>query len=151
MPCGQRHGCGARIQVFEIGKAWVVEPGTDVTIFATGHLVWEALQAVDQLKELGISAELINIHTIKPLDEAAVLASVAKTGAAVCAEEHLIAGGMGELVSGLLARNQPAPVEFVSVDDKFGQSGKPAELMAAYGLDAAHIVEAAKKAVSRKR
>lgn len=138
-------------QVFEIGKAWVVEPGTDVTIFATGHLVWEALQAVDQLKELGISAELINIHTIKPLDEAAVLASVAKTGAAVCAEEHLIAGGMGELVSGLLARNQPAPVEFVSVDDKFGQSGKPAELMAAYGLDAAHIVEAAKKAVSRKR
>ncbi|MBR5249542.1 MAG: transketolase family protein [Bacteroidales bacterium] len=138
-------------QVFEIGKAWVVEPGTDVTIFATGHLVWEALQAVDQLKELGISAELINIHTIKPLDEAAVLASVAKTGAAVCAEEHLIAGGMGELVSGLLARNQPAPVEFVSVDDKFGQSGKPAELMAAYGLDAAHIVEAAQKAVSRKR
>lgn len=138
-------------QVFEIGKAWVVEPGTDVTIFATGHLVWEALQAVDQLKELGISAELINIHTIKPLDEAAVLASVAKTGAAVCAEEHLIAGSMGELVSGLLARNQPAPVEFVSVDDKFGQSGKPAELMAAYGLDAAHIVEAAQKAVSRKR
>ena len=138
-------------QTFEIGKAWVVEPGNDVTIFATGHLVWEALQAVDQLKELGISAELINIHTIKPLDEAAVLASVAKTGAAVCAEEHLIAGGMGELVSGLLARNQPAPVEFVSVDDKFGQSGKPAELMAAYGLDAAHIVEAAQKAVSRKR
>ena len=138
-------------QTFEIGKAWVVEPGNDVTIFATGHRVWEALQAVDQLKELGISAELINIHTIKPLDEAAVLASVAKTGAAVCAEEHLIAGGMGELVSGLLARNQPAPVEFVSVDDKFGQSGKPAELMAAYGLDAAHIVEAAQKAVSRKR
>lgn len=138
-------------QVFEIGKAWVVEPGSDVTIFATGHLVWEALQAVDLLKEEGISAELINIHTIKPLDEEAVLASVARTGAAVCAEEHLVAGGLGELVAGLLARRQPAPVEFVSVDNKFGQSGKPAELMAAYGLDAAHIVEAAKKAVSRKR
>jgi transketolase len=138
-------------QTFEIGKAWVVEPGNDVTIFATGHLVWEALQAVDQLKEEGINAELINIHTIKPLDEEAVLASVKKTGAAVCAEEHLVAGGMGELVSGLLARNEPAPVEFVSVDNRFGQSGTPAELMTAYGLDAAHIVEAAKKAISRKR
>lgn len=138
-------------QTFEIGKAWVVEPGTDVTIFATGHLVWEALQAVDQLKEEGINAELINIHTIKPLDEEAVLASVKKTGAAVCAEEHLVAGGLGELVSGLLARNEPAPVEFVSVDNRFGQSGTPAELMTAYGLDAAHIVEAAKKAISRKR
>ncbi|MBO7278265.1 MAG: transketolase family protein [Bacteroidales bacterium] len=138
-------------QTFEIGKAWVVEPGNDVTIFATGHLVWEALQAVDQLKEEGINAELINIHTIKPLDEEAVLASVKKTGAAVCAEEHLVAGGLGELVSGLLARNEPAPVEFVSVDNRFGQSGTPAELMTAYGLDAAHIVEAAKKAISRKR
>jgi transketolase len=113
--------------------------------------VWEALQAVDQLKEEGINAELINIHTIKPLDEEAVLASVKKTGAAVCAEEHLVAGGLGELVSGLLARNEPAPVEFVSVDNRFGQSGTPAELMTAYGLDAAHIVEAAKKAISRKR
>ena len=138
-------------QTFEIGKAWVVEPGNDVTIFATGHLVWEALQAVDQLKEEGINAELINIHTIKPLDEEAVLASVKKTGAAVCAEEHLVAGGLGELVSGLLARNEPAPVEFVSVDNRFGQSGTPAELMTAYGLDAAHIVDAAKKAISRKR
>lgn len=138
-------------QTFEIGKAWVVEPGNDVTIFATGHLVWEALQAVDQLKEEGINAELINIHTIKPLDEEAVLASVKKTGAAVCAEEHLVAGGLGELVSGLLARNEPAPVEFVSVDNRFGQSGTPAELMTAYGLDAAHIVAAAKKAISRKR
>ncbi len=138
-------------QTFEIGKAWVVEPGNDVTIFATGHLVWEALQAVDQLKEEGINAELINIHTIKPLDEEAILASVKKTGAAVCAEEHLVAGGLGELVSGLLARNEPAPVEFVSVDNRFGQSGTPAELMTAYGLDAAHIVAAAKKAISRKR
>lgn len=138
-------------QPFEIGKAVRMEEGTDVTILATGHLVWEALQAVDRLREEGISAELLNIHTIKPLDEQAVLDSVAKTGAVVCAEEHLIAGGLGELVAGLLARRHPAPVEFVAVDDRFGQSGTPAELMQAYGLDAAHIVEAARRAVSRKR
>lgn len=138
-------------QPFEIGKAVRMEEGTDVTILATGHLVWEALQAVDRLREEGISAELLNIHTIKPLDEQAVLESAAKTGAVVCAEEHLIAGGLGELVSGLLARRQPAPLEFVAVDDRFGQSGTPSELMQAYGLDAAHIVEAARKAVARKR
>lgn len=138
-------------QPFEIGKAVRMEEGTDVTILATGHLVWESLQAVDRLREEGISAELLNIHTIKPLDEQAVLESVAKTGAVVCAEEHLIAGGLGELVSGLLARRHPAPVEFVAVDDRFGQSGTPAELMQAYGLDAAHIVEAVRKVVARKR
>lgn len=137
-------------QVFEIGKALVMNEGKDVTVFATGHLVWEALQAAKELENEGISAEIIDIHTIKPLDTDAVLASVAKTGAAVCAEEHLIAGGLGELIAGTLARHLPAPVEFVAVDDKFGQSGSPSELMKAYGLDASHIVSAARKAVGRK-
>lgn len=137
-------------QVFEIGKALKLVEGSDVTVFATGHLVWEALQAAKELENEGISAEVIDIHTIKPLDTEAVVASVMKTGAAVCAEEHLIAGGLGELISGTLARRYPAPVEFVAVDDKFGQSGSPSELMKAYGLDAAHIVEAARKAVGRK-
>lgn len=137
-------------QVFEIGKALVMNEGKDVTVFATGHLVWEALQAAKELENEGISAEIIDIHTIKPLDTDAVVASVAKTGAAVCAEEHLIAGGLGELIAGTLARHLPAPVEFVAVDDKFGQSGSPSELMKAYGLDASHIVSAARKAVGRK-
>lgn len=137
-------------QVFEIGKALVMNEGKDVTVFATGHLVWEALQAAKELENEGISAEIIDIHTIKPLDTDAVVASVAKTGAAVCAEEHLIAGGLGELIAGTLARHLPAPVEFVAVDDKFGQSGSPSELMKAYGLDASHIVSAARKAVRRK-
>lgn len=137
-------------QVFEIGKALVMNEGKDVTVFATGHLVWEALQAAKELENEGIFAEIIDIHTIKPLDTDAVVASVAKTGAAVCAEEHLIAGGLGELIAGTLARHLPAPVEFVAVDDKFGQSGSPSELMKAYGLDASHIVSAARKAVGRK-
>ncbi len=122
----------------------------EVTLFATGHLVWEALQACQLLENEGISAEVINIATIKPLDEEAVVASVRKTGAAVCAEEHNITGGLGELVSGTLARRHPAPVEFVCGGDKFGQSGTPSELMKAYGLDAEHIAEAAKLAISRK-
>lgn len=137
-------------QEFEIGKALKLVEGKDATIFATGHLVWEALLAADTLKSEGIECEVINIHTIKPLDEQAVLESTGKTKAVVCAEEHCIAGGMGELIAGLLARKNPVPVEFVAVDDKFGQSGKPAELMAAYGLDAAHIVSAVKRACSRK-
>lgn len=137
-------------QEFEIGKALKLVEGKDATIFATGHLVWEALLAADTLKSEGIECEVINIHTIKPLDEQAVLESAGKTKAVVCAEEHCIAGGMGELIAGLLARKNPVPVEFVAVDDKFGQSGKPAELMAAYGLDAAHIVSAVKRACSRK-
>ena len=124
--------------------------GSDVTIFATGHLVWEALQAAETLENEGIKAEVINIHTIKPLDVEAVLASVAKTKAVVCAEEHFIAGGMGESIASTLAANTPAPVEFVAIDDKFGQSGTPSALMKAYGLDAEHIVEAAKKAIARK-
>lgn len=137
-------------QTFEIGKALMLNEGSDVTIFATGHLVWEALQAAKGLEAEGISAEVIDIHTIKPLDTEAVITSVANTGAAVCAEEHLIAGGLGELIAGTLARHTPAPLELVAVDDRFGQSGSPAELMKAYGLDAAHIVEAARKAISRK-
>ena len=137
-------------QKFEIGKALKLIDGKDVTIFATGHLVWEAIQAAETLKAEGIECEVIDIHTIKPLDEKAVIESALKTGAVVCAEEHCIAGGLGELIAGLLSRNQPTPVEFVAVDDKFGQSGKPAELMAAYGLDAAHIVSAVKKACARK-
>lgn len=138
-------------QTFEIGKALRLVEGGDVSIFATGHLVWEALLAAEELEKQGISAEVIDIHTIKPLDTEAVLASAAKTGAVVTAEEHLIAGGLGELIAGVLARHTPCPVEIVAVDDLFGQSGKPAELMKAYGLDAEHIVSAALKAISRKK
>ncbi len=135
---------------FEIGKAIMLNEGTDVTVIATGHLVWEAVQAVQSLEKEGISVELINIHTIKPLDSDAVISSARKTGAVVCAEEHLIAGGLGESVASLLARTNPVPMEFVAVDDKFGQSGTPAELMKAYGLDSEHIINAVKKAISRK-
>lgn len=137
-------------QEFVIGKALNLIEGKDVTIFATGHLVWEAIQAAEILEQEGISAEVINIHTIKPLDVEAVLQSVAKTKAVVCAEEHFIAGGMGESIASTLAANAPAPVEFVAINDKFGQSGTPSALMKAYGLDAEHIVSAAKKAISRK-
>lgn len=136
--------------VFEIGKAMVMNEGTDVTLFATGHLVWETLQAAALLETEGISAEVIDIATIKPLDEDSVLASVSRTGAAVCAEEHNSAGGLGELLSGVIARNSPVPMEFINGGDRFGQSGTPAGLMAAYGLDAVHIADAAKKAISRK-
>lgn len=135
---------------FEIGKAIMLNEGTDVTVIATGHLVWEAVQAAQSLEKEGISVELINIHTIKPLDSDAVISSARKTGAVVCAEEHLIAGGLGESVASLLARTNPVPMEFVAVDDKFGQSGTPAELMKAYGLDSEHIINAVKKAISRK-
>ena len=130
-------------QPFEIGKALNLRQGSDISIFATGHLVWEALLAADELAESGISAEVINIHTIKPLDTAAILASAAKTGAVVTAEEHLIAGGLGEAIAALLARALPTRQAFIAVDDKFGQSGKPEELLKVYGLDAKHIVKAA--------
>ncbi len=135
---------------FEIGKALTLSEGSDVTLFATGHLVWEALEACKALAQEGISAEVIDIHTIKPLDKESILTSVAKTGAAVCAEEHLIAGGLGESIAQILVTSHPVPMEFVAIDDRFGQSGTPAELMKNYGLDAVHIVEAAKKAISRK-
>jgi len=131
-------------QTFEIGKALKLNDGKDITIIATGHLVWEAVQAAKVLESEGISVDLIDIHTIKPLDEDAVVTSIEKTGKVVVAEEHLIDGGLGELIAGVLARRHPAPMKFVAIDDRFGQSGKPAELMSYYGLDSAHIVNAAK-------
>lgn len=137
-------------QKFEIGKAILLNEGTDVTIVATGHLVWEAIQAGEELEKLGISAEIINIHTIKPLDETAILESIKKTGCIVTAEEHNRFGGLGESVAQVLSTQFPCPQEFVAVDDSFGESGKPAQLMEKYGLDAASIVKAAQKAISRK-
>jgi transketolase len=137
-------------QVFEIGKAICMNEGTDVTIFATGHLVWEAVNAAELLEAEGISAEVIDIATIKPLDVEAVVASARKTGAVVCAEEHNMCGGLGELIAGTLAAEAPTPMEFINGADRFGQSGTPAGLLKAYGLDAEHIAEAAKKAIARK-
>lgn len=135
---------------FEIGKAVVLSEGTDVTIVATGHLVWEALQAAEELEKEGISAEVINIHTIKPLDEEAILQSVGKTGCIVTAEEHNYLGGLGESVSGVLALNKPTPQEFVAVNDVFGESGTPESLMEKYGLNAQSIIEKVKKVIARK-
>ena len=135
---------------FVIGKAIVLNGGADVSIIATGHTVWEALQAAEALEASGIKADVIDIATIKPLDEEAVVASAAKTGAVVVAEEHNHAGGLGEAVSSLLAARRPTPVEFVNGGDRFGQSGTPSALMEAYGIDAQHIADAARKAVSRK-
>jgi len=138
-------------QKFEIGKAWMVNEGKDVTIIATGHLVWEAIQAGEKLAELGIDAEIINIHTIKPLDAEAVLKSVAKTGCVVTAEEHNRLGGLGDSIAQLLAVNNPTPQEYVAVDDSFGESGTPAQLMTKYGLDAEHIIKAVQKVIARKK
>ena len=137
-------------QKFEIGKAQLLKEGKDVTIFACGHLVWKAIEAVKILKEQGIEAELINIHTIKPLDVKAVLKSVAKTHFVVTAEEHQRNGGLGDSIAQVLALNNPAPIEMVAVDDVFGQSGTPDELMKAYHLDTVDIVEAVKKVRGRK-
>src|SRR5690606_37087573 len=123
-------------QEFVIGKAILLNPGTDVTIIATGHLVWEAIQAGEKLEQLGIDAEIINIHTIKPLDAEAILASVRKTGCVVTAEEHNRLGGLGDSVAQVLAQQLPTPQEYVAVDDSFGESGKPADLMVKYGLTA---------------
>ena len=135
---------------FEIGKAYVMNEGADVTLVATGHMVWESLQAAEALEAEGISAEVINVATIKPLDEATLLASARKTKAVVVAEEHNTAGGLGEAVAAVLAAACPVPMEFINGRDRWGQSGTPKELLAAYGLDAAHIAEAARKAVARK-
>lgn len=137
-------------QPFVIGKALMLNEGTDVTIIATGHLVWPAIEAGQALAEKGISAEIINIHTIKPLDEEAILKSVRKTKCVVTAEEHQIAGGLGESVAQVLSRNFPAPQEFVAVNDSFGESATPAELMEKYGLDTPSIVTAVEKVLSRK-
>ena len=138
-------------QEFVIGKALVMNEGKDVTIFATGHLVWESLLAAEALEAEGISAEVIDIATIKPLDEEAVLASVKKTGAAVVAEEHNTAGGLGEAIAGVLAASLPAPLEFINGGDRFGQTGTPSALMKSYGLDAEHVALAAKKVLARKK
>jgi len=137
-------------QKFEIGKAVNLTEGKDVTIIATGHLVWEALIAAEQLEGKGISAEVINIHTIKPLDEAAILASVKKTGCVVTAEEHNFLGGLGESVARTLTLNHPTPQEFVATNDTFGESGTPAELMEKYGLNADAILKASEKVIKRK-
>jgi len=137
-------------QEFVIGKAVLLNEGTDVTIIATGHLVWEAIQAGEKLAELGINAEIINIHTIKPLDEEAILRSVAKTKCVVTAEEHNRLGGLGDSVAQVLTRELPTPQEYVAVNDSFGESGTPAQLMEKYGLNAAAIVAAAQKVIKRK-
>jgi len=137
-------------QKFEIGKALMLNEGTDVTIVATGHLVWEALIAAEKLEEQGVSAEVINIHTIKPLDEEAVLKSVKKTGCIVTCEEHNYLGGLGESIARVLANQHPTPQEFIATQDTFGESGTPEQLMEKYGLNNKAIVEAVLKVMKRK-
>jgi len=136
--------------VFQIGKADLLVQGTDVTIIACGHMVWKALEAQVQLAEKGISAEVINMHTIKPLDTEAILSSVAKTGCVVTAEEHMMNGGLGDAVAQVLAKSSPAPQEFVAVNDTFGESGTPNELLKKYHLETTDIVRASERAVARK-
>ena len=137
-------------QTFEIGKALHLQEGTDVTIVATGHLVWEALEAAKALNEKGISAEVINIHTIKPLDAKAIIDSVTKTKCIVTAEEHNHLGGLGESVARVLATNKPTPQEFIATNDTFGESGTPAQLMEKYGLNSDAIIKACEKVIKRK-
>lgn len=135
---------------FQIGKADVLMEGSDVTIIACGHLVWKSIEAAQELAKKGISAEVINMHTIKPLDEQAVLQSVAKTKCVVTAEEHMINGGLGDSIAQVLTRNHPAPQEYVGVNDSFGESGTPAELMTKYGIDTPDVIAAAERAIQRK-
>lgn len=135
---------------FTIGKAQQFSEGTDVTIFACGHLVWKAIEAGRILEEQGISVEVINIHTIKPLDEEAILNSIKKTKCAVTAEEHNIIGGLGDAIAQVAAKHFPIPIEYVGTKDTFGESGTPAQLLTKYGLDAPNIVEATQKVISRK-
>jgi transketolase len=137
-------------QKFEIGKALMLHEGIDVTIIATGHMVWKAIEAGKILLEKGINPEIINIHTIKPLDAEAVLTSVRKTKCVVTAEEHQMAGGLGESIAGVLGQHFPAPLEMVAVNDSFGESGTPEELMKKYGLDSVDIVKAVLKVIARK-
>lgn len=141
----------AEDQKFEIGKAVHLLEGSDVTIIATGHLVWEAIQAAEILQEKGISADVLNVHTIKPLDDEAILKSIKKTGCVVTAEEHNFLGGLGESVARVLAENHPTPQEFVATQDTFGESGTPAQLLDKYGLNAENIVAKAEKVLSRKQ
>ena len=137
-------------QTFEIGKALMLNEGTDVTIFATGHLVWKAIEAGHILAERGIDVEIINIHTIKPLDKEAILNSARKTRCVVTAEEHQINGGLGDSVAQVLALNLPTPMEMVAVNDSFGESGTPAQLMAIYHIDTPDVVAAVERAIARK-
>ncbi|RPE14027.1 transketolase family protein [Chitinophaga lutea] len=138
-------------QEFQIGKAQVLNEGTDITLFACGHLVWKCVEAGRILEEKGYSVELINIHTIKPLDEAAVLKSITKTRCAVTAEEHNVLGGLGDSIAQVAARHLPIPIEYIGTHDTFGESGKPTELLTKYGLDTPDIVAAAEKALARKK
>ena len=135
---------------FEIGKGFLLKEGSDVTLIATGHLVWEALLAAEQLEAEGIAAEVINIHTIKPLDEGLIIESVLKTGAIVTAEEHNYIGGLGESISGALSKNHPTPQEYVATQDTFGESGTPIQLMEKYGLNKNAIISASKRVLARK-
>lgn len=137
-------------QPFEIGKAQVLNEGTDITIFACGHLVWKAVEAGRVLEEKGLSVELINIHTIKPLDVQTVIASLKKTGCAVTCEEHNVLGGLGDYIAQEAARHCPVPMEFIGTNDTFGESGKPNELLAKYGLDTPNIIAAAEMVLERK-
>lgn len=136
---------------FVIGKAVQWSQGADVTILATGHLMWRAIQATEQLESEGITVDLLNIHTIKPLDADAILTSIRKTGCCVVAEEHFCNGGLGDSVSQLLSRTEPTPIEYVSVDDTFGESGTPAELLVKFHLDTPDVVAAARRAISRRK
>lgn len=135
---------------FVIGKAQQFAQGNDVSIFACGHLVWKAIEAARILKEKGIHADVINIHTIKPLDKEAVVQSITKTGCAVTAEEHNVLGGLGDSIAQVAARTHPVPIEMIGTQDTFGESGKPTELLKKYGLDTEFIVAAAEKAINRK-
>ncbi|MDC1063685.1 transketolase family protein [Flavobacteriales bacterium] len=137
-------------QKFEIGKAVTLKEGNDITIIATGHLVWEAIEACKALKEININAEVINIHTIKPLDRDAIIKSIKKTKCVVTAEEHMLNGGLGESIAQLLCRELPTPLEMVGVNDTFGESGTPRQLMEKYGLTSSDIVKASKKVLTRK-
>ena len=135
---------------FQIGKAQIFSEGTDVTIFACGHMVWYAIQAGAALQEKGVSVEVINIHTIKPLDEEAVLTSIRKTKCVVTAEEHNVIGGLGDAIAQVAARHLPIPIEYVGTNDTFGESGQPMDLLKKYGLDVEHIIAAAEKVMQRK-
>lgn len=137
-------------QIFEIGKAIRMNEGTDVTIICTGHLVWQSIEAARTLEDEGISADVLNIHTIKPIDTDAILASVNKTGCVVTAEEHQKNGGLGDSVAQILATQHPAPQEYVAVNDSFGESGKPIELLDKYGLGVVDVVDAVKAVLTRK-
>ena len=136
---------------FVIGKAHKIVEGKDISIFACGHMVWTAIEAGKVLEAKGISVEIINIHTIKPLDEKAVLASIKKTGCAVTVEEHNIIGGLGDSIAQVAAKNWPVPIEYIGTNDTFGESGKPTDLLVKYGLDADHIIAAVDKVMSRKK